>query len=508
MGIDDNRLRRGGRLAAVAFAGAMAMLAAQPASAGRVLYAAQLSGASEVPPNASTATAVITVLLDNVANTITVKESWSNLAGSATGAHIHNAPAGSNGPIIFPFSGVPFVPSGSIPPQTFPITPAQITLLQTGQLYANVHSTVFPGGEIRGQLTLISKTSCSVNPNIIADGSFEATDDTTLTNPNWASTSTHFGSSLCTVNGCGTLPTAAPRTGIGWVWFDGAPVATPEAGTASQTVALPLGATVSLSYFERFGIVSTSPPPTAVMTVTVDGQVVDTVVEPSTADGAYTRRPVDLSAFADGATHLVSFNYSRPAGGTIHSLSVDDVGLAVTACPIPFQPAFLGAASRKVHAGAGPFDLTLSNIATNPSTESRQGPVSLVYSFDRPVVLSGTFAITEGTALFTGATGSGNQIVLNFTNVTDQTYLTVTLSGVNGVDGSAGGTGTARVGLLVGDVNQTRTVSVADLGLVNAALTQATSAANFLKDVNLSGTITLGDKGITNASLTHALPAP
>jgi hypothetical protein len=65
-----------------------------------------------------------------------------------------------------------------------------------------------------------------------------------------------------------------------------------------------------------------------------------------------------------------------------------------------------------------------------------------------------------------------------------------------------------RVGFLLGDVNQSRVVSVADLGLVNAQLAQVVTAANYLKDVNVSGTLTVADKGITNANLTKALPAP
>jgi hypothetical protein len=65
-----------------------------------------------------------------------------------------------------------------------------------------------------------------------------------------------------------------------------------------------------------------------------------------------------------------------------------------------------------------------------------------------------------------------------------------------------------RLGFLVGDVNQNRVVTVADLGLVNAQLAQIVTSANFLKDVNASGTLSVADKGITNANLTRALPAP
>jgi hypothetical protein len=57
-------------------------------------------------------------------------------------------------------------------------------------------------------------------------------------------------------------------------------------------------------------------------------------------------------------------------------------------------------------------------------------------------------------------------------------------------------------------VNQTRVVSVGDLGIVNSVLSQVVTASNYLKDVNVSGTLSLADKGITNANLTKALVTP
>ena len=57
-------------------------------------------------------------------------------------------------------------------------------------------------------------------------------------------------------------------------------------------------------------------------------------------------------------------------------------------------------------------------------------------------------------------------------------------------------------------MNQSRAVSNADLGLVNAQLAKPVTAANYLKDVNASGTMSLADKGITNANLSKGLPAP
>jgi hypothetical protein len=51
-------------------------------------------------------------------------------------------------------------------------------------------------------------------------------------------------------------------------------------------------------------------------------------------------------------------------------------------------------------------------------------------------------------------------------------------------------------------------VSLADEGLVNAALAQPVTASNYLKDVNANGTLTIGDAAIVAANLAKALPAP
>ena len=72
-------------------------------------------------------------------------------------------------------------------------------------------------------------------------------------------------------------------------------------------------------------------------------------------------------------------------------------------------------------------------------------------------------------------TFSGNDLVVTLTGVADQQYVTVTLSNVASTDGGTGGSGEARIGFLMGDVNQTRVVSVADVGFVNAQLAQSST---------------------------------
>ena len=123
-------------------------------------YEAFLDGLSEVPPNGSPATGIGTVVLNALQTQITVDENWSGLLAPATASHIHGpATAGVNASVLFPFTGVPAATAGAIPTQTFSITAAQVTYLQSGLLYMNVHTAVFPGGEIRGQLLLIPEPS-------------------------------------------------------------------------------------------------------------------------------------------------------------------------------------------------------------------------------------------------------------------------------------------------------------------------------------------------------------
>jgi hypothetical protein len=119
-------------------------------------YEAFLSGSKEVPANGSTATGFGTVTLNAAQTQITVDESWTGLTAPASASHIHGpAGIGTNAPILFPFAGVPAATSGSIPEQVFNVTPTQVGYLQSGLLYMNVHDSTFPGGEIRGQLTLV-----------------------------------------------------------------------------------------------------------------------------------------------------------------------------------------------------------------------------------------------------------------------------------------------------------------------------------------------------------------
>lgn len=131
-------------------------LSAVLAQAATFNYEAFLAGVNETPPNGSPATGYGTLVFDDFAFTITVNESWAGLLAPASASHIHTAPPGSAGPVTFGLAGVPSVTSGSIPQQVFGITAGQVTSLNAGQMYFNIHDSAFPGGEIRGQIVPVT----------------------------------------------------------------------------------------------------------------------------------------------------------------------------------------------------------------------------------------------------------------------------------------------------------------------------------------------------------------
>ena len=140
-------------LPALAVGAALALLwaAASPAAAqdsGRKLSTV-LTGAAEVgggdPDGTGKATLRVNPGTGQICYTITV----ANL-DPVTAAHIHHAPAGVNGPVV-----VPLTPptSGSVTDCTT-ADPALARDIVTNpeNYYVNVHTTVFPGGAVRGQL--------------------------------------------------------------------------------------------------------------------------------------------------------------------------------------------------------------------------------------------------------------------------------------------------------------------------------------------------------------------
>jgi hypothetical protein len=165
------------RIFRVAFLAAALLAVSQISQAATITYVTTLTGANEVPPNASTATGTAQVVLDTVAQTLAVNVSFSGLTGGAAdAAHIHaGAPAGVNTFVAVPFIGFPTATSGTYS-NTFDLTQAStyigsyitanggtvasaeatlIAALAAGQTYTDIHDASVPAGEIRGQLAAV-----------------------------------------------------------------------------------------------------------------------------------------------------------------------------------------------------------------------------------------------------------------------------------------------------------------------------------------------------------------
>jgi hypothetical protein len=133
-------------------------------------FSAHLIGYSEVPAINTTGQADLTLTIGSGQLTFTL--TYSGLSGNPGAAHVHIGQPGVNGNVSFFFcggGGKPACPAatsgtitgtvlpadvGAIPTQGFNAGDlnAVISAIRGGVAYANMHTTNFPGGEIRGQL--------------------------------------------------------------------------------------------------------------------------------------------------------------------------------------------------------------------------------------------------------------------------------------------------------------------------------------------------------------------
>jgi len=158
---------------------AVALMLATNATAIPIEYVANLSGPRESPPNASPGIGFADVTFDLDAHTMRVQVNFSGLLGTTTASHIHSpttvpfAGKASVATQVPTFSGFPLGVTFGTYDMTFDTSlastynPAFVTgsvaaaeaalaaSLDAGTAYLNIHTTVFPGGEIRGFLQVV-----------------------------------------------------------------------------------------------------------------------------------------------------------------------------------------------------------------------------------------------------------------------------------------------------------------------------------------------------------------
>ncbi len=153
----------------------------------------------------------------------------------------------------------------------------------------------------------------------VQDGGFEAGSP----NPFWDEFSTNFGTPLCTVDLCGSGGGSGPHSGQWWAWFGG--IDAYEEGLVSQDVTIPASASASLNFWLE--IPSASGTGQDYMDVMIDGDVILTFTDLDASNYVpYREVIVDISAYADGGTHTLSFHSEIFGGGTTNFF-VDDVSI-------------------------------------------------------------------------------------------------------------------------------------------------------------------------------------
>lgn len=116
-------------------------------------FTTTLTGAAEAPgPGDPDGSGTASLRLNPGQGEVCFELTVSNIALPATGAHIHKAPAGAPGPVVVPLirpdaSGSS---SGCVSADRELI---KDIIQNPEEYYVNVHSTEFPAGAVRGQLS-------------------------------------------------------------------------------------------------------------------------------------------------------------------------------------------------------------------------------------------------------------------------------------------------------------------------------------------------------------------
>ena len=118
-------------------------------SHGGVPLHATLLPENQVPPTASSGFGTALVTLNQGQGEVCWDISVSDLTSSVILAHIHLGAAGTNGPVVVDFMEPVNGLNGCVPADAALIKEIR---QDATAYYVNVHTTTFPGGEVRGQL--------------------------------------------------------------------------------------------------------------------------------------------------------------------------------------------------------------------------------------------------------------------------------------------------------------------------------------------------------------------
>ena len=121
-------------------------------------YEVMLAGENQVPPVATSADGSMDVEFDEDDNVLTIDGEFDNLVSElidieGAEAHIHEGTIDEAGPVIY---NLDVDADGDDRSGTFEfdeeLTDEEVELFENNELYVNIHTDAYPGGELRGQL--------------------------------------------------------------------------------------------------------------------------------------------------------------------------------------------------------------------------------------------------------------------------------------------------------------------------------------------------------------------
>jgi hypothetical protein len=150
-----------------------------PSASAATTWSASLNSANENNV-LDTSTATGSAFISLTGNSLTLSLVYTGLLAPATAGHFHCcAPLGTNANVVVPFFGLPAATSGTYPHVFDLLDPtiysaafvaanggtaagaeaALLAAFNAGTAYVNLHDSINPGGEIRGQVTATPEPS-------------------------------------------------------------------------------------------------------------------------------------------------------------------------------------------------------------------------------------------------------------------------------------------------------------------------------------------------------------
>jgi hypothetical protein len=168
-----------------------------------------------------------------------------------------------------------------------------------------------------------------------------------------------------------------------------------------------------------------------------------------------------------------------------------------------------GVVSRKSHGSAGSFDVDLtSGNGIECRSGGSTGDYTLVFTFANTLtsIAGANVSSGSGTVRESAIGTDPHQYLVELTGVSNAQRLSVALQNVYDSAGNFSPAVTAKMGVLLADVNASGRVDAADVSAVRQQTLQPVTIMNFRDDINTTGRIDAADVSVARQQTLTSLP--